>query len=299
MNQKFYQLVGRSEEEVAQLSIRDITHPEDLEANSVYMRQFHAGEIDEKQVEKRYLRPDGTAVWTRVAISCVRDEKGEIEYFIRVIEDISAEREAKAHQKLLIGELNHRVKNSLATIQSMASQTMRSTGDMQTFADRFSGRLRAMATAHESIFAGDGLRADLATLIEKQLFPYVVDMNRLRLEGPAIQLNDACVHGLSLVFHELATNASKYGALSTGEGYINVTWRLEPAPGGGTVYLAWQESGRTELIEPKQTGFGTRLIETMLQQTLQGAVHSDFRPDGLVTEMTFKLDEPDDGRQGS
>ena len=290
VNQKLCSIVGYSSEGLIGASIYDFIHPDDHEMDRALLQRFADGEIDETQVKKRYLRKDGTAVWVRVAISCVRDRDGAIEYFVRVIEDISAEVAAEARQKLLISELRHRVKNSLAIIQAMASQTMNSAADMESFRTAFSGRLRAMAIAHDSIFAHDGVSADLATVIRNQLDPFAASgRDRLRLSGPRTTLEPESVHGLGLVIHELATNASKYGALSTGEGVIEVAWDVFGRERQRSVELSWTEVGGPPVTPPEKTGFGSRLIEAAVQP-LNGRAKLTYRPSGLYAEIAFRAD---------
>ncbi len=292
VNQKFCDIVGYAPPDLIGGSIYDLIHPDHHEMDRALLDRFHAGEIDETQIRKRYRRKDGSDVWVRVAIGCQRDDAGAVEYFIRVIEDISAEIAAEARQKLLVGELRHRVKNSLATVQAMASHTMHTSTDMESFRIRFSGRLQAMAIAHDSIFAGHGLSADLAAVIRNQLAPFGASgEKRLRLSGPRILMDASSVHGLSLVVHELATNASKYGALSTEAGAIEVAWEMFDRNGRRMVELSWTETGGPPVAPPEKAGFGSRLIEATLR-SLNGRVTLAYRPDGLYAEVAFETEAP-------
>jgi PAS domain S-box-containing protein len=290
VNQKFCRILGCSADELIGATIYDFIHPDDHAMDYALLQQFTDGEIDEKQVKKRYVRKDGSEVWVRVAIGCVRDRTGKIEYFVRVIEDISSEVAAEARQNLLIGELRHRVKNSLAIIQAMATQTMKNSSDMECFRQAFSGRLQAMAIAHDSIFSHDGVRADLANVIRSQLAPFgATDNGRLQLDGPQVSLEPTSVHGLGLVIHELATNASKYGAFSSASGVIEVTWDVFSRDGRRMVELSWSERNGPEVEAPERTGFGSRLIEAALLP-LHGRVNLSYRPGGLYGEIAFLAD---------
>ena len=294
VNQKFCAIIGHAPADLIGGSIYDIIHPDHHEMDRALLDRFHAGEIDETQIRKRYRRKDGSDVWVRVAIGCVRDDAGAVEYFIRVIEDISAEIAAEARQKLLVGELRHRVKNSLATVQAMASHTMHTSTDMESFRARFSGRLQAMAIAHDSVVASDGLSADLAGVIRNQLAPFGASgENRLKLSGPRILMEAGSVHGLGLVIHELATNASKYGALVTETGVIEVAWEMFDRNGRRMVELSWTETGGPPVTPPETAGFGSRLIEATLR-SLNGRATFAYRPHGLYAEIAFETETPAD-----
>ncbi len=290
VNQTLCDIVGYSKEELSRMTFQDITHPEDLQRDLDQLRRLLDEEIDDYQIHKRYIRKDHSIVWINLTVSAARPERGPLDYLIAVVEDISTEKAAVARQELLVGELNHRVKNSLATIQAMASHTMRSSADMESFKESFGGRLRAMAAAHESIFSAAELQADLATVIRKQLSPYTADSNdRLKLDGLAIPLDPDRVHGLGLIFHELATNAIKHGALSSQTGLISVAWRLETLKGRQRIHLTWTESGGPTVSPPARTGFGSMLIQTTLQDTLQGSAELKYAAEGMVARMIIPL----------
>lgn len=294
VNPRLCDIVGYPEAELRNLTFQDITHPDDLAEDLEHVRQLAAGEIEDYQMDKRYQRKDGTFVWAKLTVSCMRLIDRTIDYFIVVVEDISAQKAAENRQKLLVGELNHRVKNSLATIQAMASHTMRSSGDMDTFRERFAARLRGMAAAHDSIFESGTMQADISSVIRNQLEPYAAaGTDRLHLSGPALRLSANSVHALGLILHELVTNASKYGALSNDAGYVAVSWEPVSKAGRRAARMTWQEVGGPRVTAPEIIGFGTRLVESTLQHSLQGAAEVNFRPEGLVIEMHFLVDEPD------
>ncbi len=295
VNTKLCHIVGYTPDELVQLSFQDITHPEDLDKDLSLLTEVLSGARDEYEMEKRYRRKDGSLVWVNLTVGCVRNRTGSVAYLISAVEDISDKKEAEARQRLLVGELNHRVKNILATIQAMASHTMRNTGDFDTFRETFSGRLRAIAAAHDSIFSEGGGEPLLADLIRRQLAPYAAEgRDRLLLSGPPVVLGTTTAHALGLILHELATNATKYGALSTEGGSIRISW--SPVGADRRVRLDWTESGGPEVNPPDRTGFGTRLIESTLQHSLQGSAQIDYAPSGLAAEFVFVGDEERDGR---
>ncbi len=216
----------------------------------------------------------------------IHDEYGRVISMIGINYDRTEAVRDEEHRKLLTKELNHRVKNSLATIQSIARQTVRSSDDMDTFSERFLGRLQAIGRAHDILVNENETDTTISALIQTQVRPYAGNSDaQLRLSGPAIRLDASVAHSLGLVLHELATNASKYGALSAEVGMLEIEWKpitLDQRPG---LELIWRETGGPEVKAPETNGFGTRLIETSLSHALGGSADMDFAATGLVATI--------------
>jgi two-component sensor histidine kinase len=184
------------------------------------------------------------------------------------------------HRDILVGELNHRVKNMLAVVQSLAHQTLgrAAPGEMALF----DGRLQALARAHNLLTERNWSKAALSEVIETALRPFAIPTERLRIEGPPVAVAPQTAVNLTLVLHELATNAMKYGALSNGQGGIEIAWTAgEDLPRA----LTWRERGGPRVEAPRTTGFGTRLIQRGLASELGAKVKLDFDPDGLVCSI--------------
>lgn len=200
--------------------------------------------------------------------------------------EISARIEVEGRQKLLIDELNHRVKNTLASVQSVAAQTLRHTTSPAEFKDAFTSRLVALSEAHNLLAREHWRGAALADLVDVQLRPFGPE--RYSSLGPAVTLNPAQAVALGMLLHELAANASKYGALSRPGGKVAVAWRLESA---GRLTLDWREAGGPRVTAPTRRGFGTRLIERGLAQELRGEAQLRFDPQGLTCHLAINLAE--------
>jgi two-component sensor histidine kinase len=197
-----------------------------------------------------------------------------------------AERErAEAQSRMLMAELEHRVKNTLAVAQSLVQHTRASSGTIDEFAEAFGGRLRAMGKAQNLLVRGDWRGAELAELVAETVQPYLPREEALRAEGPAVQLQPAAASSLAMILHELATNAAKYGAWSREGGAVSLEWRRE----GGELRLVWRESGGPAAATPARRGFGTRMIEHNTAYELGGRASLDFRAEGLVCEIAFPL----------
>jgi two-component sensor histidine kinase len=200
--------------------------------------------------------------------------------------------EERAHQRqqLMINELNHRVKNTLFTVQSLARQSLGRQTDAPGL-PAFNERLMALARAHDLLTQSVWQGAELQAILRQTLEPYI---DRTVLAGPPIALSPNAALALSMVFHELATNALKYGALSTSEGTVAVVWHADPTA-LHHVTLHWEERGGPTVASPSRAGFGSRLIAASLKSDLGGQARFDYRPSGLVCVLTLLLPKPAEG----
>ncbi len=239
------------------------------------------------------LAGSGGERWVEGKGRMVLDGQGRPLRMTGVCMDVTERKRAEQRLELVLLELRHRVKNMLAVVQSVASQTLRHGGSLEAFADAFQGRLVGLAGAHdllvETNWAGTGLRA----LILAQLAPFLERQDRLKLAGEDVMLPSKAVLSVGMTLHELATNAAKYGALSTDAGTVEVSWCEVDAAGGQQVALLWQERGGPRVSPPGRRGFGTRLIETGIVHELDGAVALAFEPHGVRCELRFRSSAAD------
>ncbi|MFZ5962416.1 CheR family methyltransferase [Thalassococcus sp. BH17M4-6] len=220
----------------------------------------------------------------------IYNRSGEPTSMIGINYDVTSDVEKEERRTLLTSELNHRVKNSLATIQAIASQTVRHAPDMDSFKQSFMGRLRAISRAHDLLVNLESRDGTVAELVASQVGPYASQADRqLQVTGPRIQVGPSVAHGLGLVLHELATNASKYGALSVEGGRVEIDWTERQIDGEPGLRLDWREIGGPPVDPPDQTGFGTVLIADSLSHSLGGRSRIDYARDGLVAEIECKL----------
>lgn len=197
-----------------------------------------------------------------------------------VARDITARKKWDHHQRLLVAELNHRVKNTLAIVQSLAHQTLRNGGSPEETIIGFEGRLRALATAHNLLTGRNWEAASIGDVIRSALAPFCTD-GQCEVEGPEVTLPPETAVSLSLAVHELATNASKYGALSSESGSVSITWTA--ADGG--FELMWREGGGPPVEPPGRSGFGTKMIKRTLGAEFRAEVELDFANTGLVCRV--------------
>ncbi len=202
--------------------------------------------------------------------------------------DISDRKRAEQQHRMLTHELSHRVKNTLAVVQAIARQPGIPKMTVEQYRDRFIGRVQALARAHDQLLETNWQSADLATLVRATLLAYGRDGATDQMaDGPAVRLTPKQGLGLALVLHELATNASKYGALSTAEGSVRVKWDVLQADGKQCVRLLWQEQGGPQVPDGSPRGFGTKLIERACAYELEGSAELRLAPGGLVAEIVF------------
>lgn len=213
----------------------------------------------------------------------IRNRSGEVTgVFVQGMDRTEAVR-TQQRQKLLLDELNHRVKNTLATVQSIASQTLRSAADPMEARMRFDARLRALSNAHNLLSEQEWASASLDTILRQEFGAY--DAARFVVEGDAVTLTPKASIAMALVFHELATNAAKYGALASATGTVGVRWSQR----GGELVIDWEERGGFTTSEPKKAGFGTRLIERVVTGELGGAIERRYGVEGFSCRIEVPL----------
>jgi two-component system CheB/CheR fusion protein len=204
--------------------------------------------------------------------------------------DISERKQAELERELLTAELSHRVKNLLGVVQALAMQTNGDTDSVAEFRDAFVGRLRALGRAHNLLVGAEWRGADLRRLVEETVAIYDAERRKaVEVDGDPVPLTPKQALGLSLVLHELSTNAIKYGAFSNSAGHISVSWRVVRAGDASKVLLRWRERDGPSVASPGVKGFGTRLVERAIGYDLDGDVKLDYAESGLTCEITFPV----------
>jgi PAS domain S-box-containing protein len=411
VNEALCRILDYPADELTTKSFQDITHPDDLAASVARVVQMRHGKVDRYELDKRYLRKDGAIVWGRLTVSCVRKSDGPIDYFVAVVEDITARKQAeeelhKSEERfktsilhspvptilfndreqilaisrswleaagggsaaelqrledwtkraygersgevlelireiiatepeartdeqvltrdgdkriwnfvtsglgtlsngrrlfisvaqdvtdrrayedqidILVREGQHRTKNILGLVQVIARQT--AAGNPEDFLRRFTERVQALAANQNLLGRNQQQGADLEDLVRTQLahFSDLVG-SRVTVHGPKLHLNAVASQAIGLALHELATNAGKYGALSTDAGRVNVNWQVEDE----TYTMGWIERNGPRVQPPERRGFGTTVIESMVKRTLRGEVQLDYAPSGLEWHLTCR-----------
>jgi signal transduction histidine kinase/CheY-like chemotaxis protein len=241
--------------------------------------------VREEELDIRF--DDGTERTLVFEAAPIRDAAGAVCGAI----DITERKRQQEHRELLLNELNHRVKNTLATVQSFAVQTLRSASTLADGRRAFEARLIALSKGHDVLTRENWQGAALHEVVAEALAAYVGDPHNSRVEiaGPEIRVRPKTALAISMALHELATNAVKHGALSSQTGRVRLTWTIEGAP--RMLKLRWAETGGPPVVAPRKRGFGSRLIELGLAQDLGGRVRLDFAPRGVSCAIEAPLDE--------
>lgn len=268
----------------------DMVHPEDrAEAHRVWEEAHVTGApVD---IEYRVFHAaSGDYRWVHESGVPLRDPDGSIREWVGAVTDVHERRRGEERQKLLLNELNHRVKNTLAIVQAIVFQTMRATPNAGEALTRVQARLMALSGRHDLLNATSWAGASLRELIEAELAPYRGrDGGKAVLEGPHVDLDAKTALALGLVVHELATNAAKYGALSSPEGRVEVRWRMRGEAAGPRLDIDWIERDGPPVSAPEGAGFGTRLIERSVTGELSGEVECHYSETGFRCRLSLPL----------
>jgi PAS domain S-box-containing protein len=244
-------------------------------------------------VEVTGQRPDEVGERTWVTYwHPLRGPDGHISGINVAAEEITQRKRAEAelrareeHIQVIVGELAHRTKNLLIVVMALARQTARNATDVKQYQGLFTERLQGLAHSHDLLLRGHWQGASFADLVATQMQPFRANDDRIRATGPAIMLQPDAVQNLGLVLHELATNASKHGALSVPEGTVSIEWAAPAA--GERIAVRWQETGGPPVEPPKRRGFGHELIERIVPQVLKGTGGLQFAPSGVSWQFEF------------
>lgn len=241
----------------------------------------------------RYRRKDGSTFWATMFVSPVRDEDGAIvQHFVSLVDE-TPHWEEQARCKMLIDELNHRVKNTLSTVQSIVTQALRQQSDPETLRESIESRIFALSRSHDLLTKVSWASAGLYDLVDNALEPFrmtVARNERFVVIGENILLPPQATLALSIAVHELATNAVKYGALSDEHGSVTITWGIEPSGDGDRLIVSWRESGGPPVTPPVRKGFGSQVLERGLAHELDGTVHLEYRETGVI--CTIEMSTP-------
>jgi two-component sensor histidine kinase len=218
-------------------------------------------------------------------------ENGEVSRFIGTIRDIGKLKRAEAQQQMLTRELEHRMKNTMAMVGAIASQTFRTAATKEDARTIFDARLAALNQAHDILTQSSWTSASMPTVIAGALAPHRTGEKRIRVSGPEVELTAKQALSLALALHELATNATKYGALSVPDGTITIDWACHTGSDGPALGFVWRESGGPVVAPPTRRGFGSRLIEGTLSADFGSSVKIEFLPEGLTCRFETRLSD--------
>jgi PAS domain S-box-containing protein len=233
-------------------------------------------------------RPDGTRVPFIPYPTPLHDEAGRLVGAVNMLVDITERKRAEEQQHLLVRELHHRVKNTLATVQAIMGSTARTATSVEQFKDAMIGRIGSLAKTH-LLLSDDGTTVTFDSILHSELDPFDDGSHRVRLEGPRVEVISRLAVSLGMAIHELTTNAAKYGALSVYGGNVDVRWTVTIEASRRMLKFVWTERGGPKVSPPKQQGFGTRLLDFVLPGQIQAHSRIEFHPEGVQVRCALPL----------
>ena len=297
-NPAFTRMTGYAQSEVVGRAPRFLQGPlTDRNKLADMKRTLLAGEPF--QGEAVNYRKDGSTYEVEWLITPIRDENGAIVQWISAQRDVTERKAALEQQQLLVRELHHRVKNTLATVQAIMSSTARNSLTMEDFQHAFSGRIASLARTHTLLTEDRGQSVRFRDLLWSELEPYDDgSQRRIRLDGPDVVLPSEYAVPIGMAVHELTTNAAKHGALAEFGGRIEVSWALADTAAGPRLTWVWNEHDGPPVALPTREGFGSRLLSRVLSTQVKAEVKIDYDPDGLRVNVELLLASLDVDHQG-
>lgn len=264
-----------------------IVEEDQARLESAIQRAIDRGE--DYEGEYRVVRSDTREGWVLMRGRVAYDVQGEPMSMAGISMDITGRKHTEEHLRLMVDELNHRVKNTLATVQSISHQTLRHATASADIRQALESRLMALSSAHDILTDEQWSGADLLPVLRGACLPF--GPMRFDLSGPSVRVTPRIAIALALATHELCTNAVKYGGLSTDEGRVSISWGFRRDGDDAELEIVWRESGGPPVVRPTRRGFGSRMIERSLAPELGGRVEIDFAPAGLVCTLGVRLSD--------
>jgi PAS domain S-box-containing protein len=285
--------LGYREDEIVGQPCDLIFTPEDRARNAPELERTTALREGRAEDLRWHVRKDGSRFWGSGNMMSLVDGAETIG-FVKVLRDETERKRAEEQRQLLLRELNHRVKNTLAIVQSIASQTLRAGGVPKTVAQHLEARLASLSEAHNILTRENWEGAGVWEIVRAAVAAHLNGAeaaSRFQLRGADVWVPPRIAVGLALALHELATNALKYGALSRHEGQVAIEWEVQGPALQRSLRMEWREVGGPRVNPPEKRGFGSRLIESGLAAELGGAAALEFRPEGVRCEITASLNQ--------
>ncbi|WP_168694361.1 sensor histidine kinase [Sphingomonas flavalba] len=289
VNQRLCDMIGYSREALLGSRFQDITHPDDLGKNEDYLGKVMSGELDSYRFEKRYIKANGEILWADLTATLERDAQGRPFEMISIVADIGAFKIAEERMNFLIGELAHRSKNLFAVVLSVINQIGGSARTVPAFQQELEQRIRGLAVSQDLMLGNAGHISSLHDLARQQLRAFVEPADpRVGYAGQSPVLGRNATRVLGMALHELATNACKYGALTSADGRLAIDCELEDGPDPVAI-IRWTERDGPPVAAPSRSGFGRKVIERMVARSLNAEVDLRFDRRGVEWRCRVRL----------
>ena len=274
--------------EIARSECLATVHPDDIARVKLLRSEAFHEQRREYNVEYRIIRPSDEIRWVETRCFISYDAVGYPKRVVGVSIDITERKRAEEHQRVLVAELDHRVKNVLATVSAVAGHTLETSSSMSHFVAALDGRIRSMAAAHELLSTRQWQGMPMAELVRREFAAYA-SSNNTKIDGPEVMLSAEAGQAMAMVIHELVTNAAKYGALSTQSGHVSVRW-YRKLNGSAQLVVVWQETGGPRVEAPKKSGYGTGVVRDLIPYEFGGTVDLSFAPEGVRCRLEIPFD---------
>ncbi len=281
-------LLGYSSNEIIGEYLSVLLPPHRLKEQAKILEHIRDGN-HVSQSETSFLNKDGREMWVSLSASSLRNAAGDIIGVSQIARDITSRRLADEHRNILVSELNHRAKNSLAMVQAITAQTLRGALSLKDVQLAIESRLGALARGHDLLTSSNWAGTDLESVTKAALEPHRGGENRFHIEGPFVSLTPATALTFTMALHELCTNAIKYGALSLSAGTVSIVWQIKELQNQSILHLQWTEKGGPTVMVPTHKGFGSRLVEKALAMELSGEVRIHYESSGVVCTIEAPL----------
>jgi PAS domain S-box-containing protein len=284
-NPAYSAMLGYSEQELRKLTYSELIHPADREVHQSAKERLDAGEVSSFEIVNRYIGKGGTPIWVHKHVSLLRGSTGRPANTVTLVTDMSERKRQEDQIRFLMREVNHRSKNLLSVVQAIARQT--ASANLSDFLTRFEDRIGSLAASQDLLVKNDWKGAELHELARSQLahFEDLVG-TRIEFKGPPLFVSAQAAQVVGMALHELATNASKYGALSNRGGRVGIEWGLERTEEGKENFqMSWRESGVCLMMPPSGRGFGLSVLCEMAEFSLSATVELDFAATGLCWRL--------------
>ena len=296
-NHRWYEFTGVPPGSTDGAAWAELFHPDDLERT--WARWGHSLTSGEPyEMEYRLRHHSGEYRWVLGRAKPVRDAQGRIIRWYGSCTDINRIKAGEEQRQLMLGEMNHRVKNSMAMVHAIVSQTLRQAESLEDARRSIQSRIGMMAQAHDRLIKSTWTNASITEVIQAALTPHRMEEGRFVLDGPDLPVGSKQALALTMALHELATNAAKYGALSNDRGHVRVQWRQLNNSSHQEFRLNWTEADGPLVTPPTRRGFGSRMIEQALASYFNGSAELAYEPSGLIFELKAPLadlSQDDDG----
>jgi PAS domain S-box-containing protein len=280
-------LFGYTSDEVVGKSVTVLIPPDRHDEERMILERIRRGErIDHYETARQ--RKDGSSFVVSLTISPVKSAEGRIVGASTIARDVTERKRAEAREKVLMAELDHRVKNVLARVVTAIMASRRGSSSIDEFARSLDGRIRSMEAAHALLSQSGWHGVGLEVLVRKQLAPYQTDAN-ITISGTDVVLSTAAGQAMAMAIHELVTNAAKYGALSVPTARVSVGWDRRPSGPAANLVFVWRELGGPPTATAVKPGYGTRLIRELIPHELGGTVDLQFAAEGVNCRIEFPL----------